>query len=53
VAISPDLRLILFDIDGTLISAQGVGRCAIARARLHGGPGCHVPFERLTIIGER
>jgi phosphoglycolate phosphatase len=30
--VSPDVRLILFDIDGTLISARGVGRRAIARA---------------------
>lgn len=28
----PDVRLILFDIDGTLISSRGVGRRAIARA---------------------
>jgi phosphoglycolate phosphatase-like HAD superfamily hydrolase len=29
---TPDVRLVLFDIDGTLISSKGVGRRAIARA---------------------
>lgn len=28
----PDVRLFLFDIDGTLISSRGVGRRALARA---------------------
>jgi phosphoglycolate phosphatase-like HAD superfamily hydrolase len=47
----PDVRLFLFDIDGTLISSRGVGRHALARA-LREVYGTHGSIEQYDTRGK-